>query len=85
MRFLFSNEKLFDINGVYNSQNERIWPPNRTEADAKDGTKELQKVMVWLEVYSKRVCPLMIFEERTVDHDEVLVSTKFGRDMFENN
>ena len=28
-RFWFSDEKLFDINGVYNSQNERVWPPRK--------------------------------------------------------
>ena len=25
LTFLFSDEKMFDIDGVYNSQNERIW------------------------------------------------------------
>ena len=26
---LFSDEKMFDIDKVYNSQNDRIWPVNR--------------------------------------------------------
>ena len=25
MRALFSDEKLFDLNGIYNSENDRIW------------------------------------------------------------
>ena len=43
LRFLFPDEKMFDIDGVYNSQNERIWAPNRADADAKDGIKQIQK------------------------------------------
>ena len=39
MKILFSDEKMFDIDGVYNSQNERIWAANRMEADAKVPTK----------------------------------------------
>ncbi|CAF5160296.1 unnamed protein product, partial [Rotaria magnacalcarata] len=43
---------MFGIDGVYNSQNERIWAVNRAEADAKDGIKRKrkypQKVMIWL-------------------------------------
>ena len=50
MKILFSDEKMFDIDRVYNSQNERIWVANRMEADAKDGIKRRrkysQKVMV---------------------------------------
>ncbi|CAF4503622.1 unnamed protein product, partial [Rotaria magnacalcarata] len=45
---------MFDINGVYNSQNDRIWAVNRSEADIKGGTRQKrkfpQKVMVWLGV-----------------------------------
>ena len=43
LRFLFSDEKMFDIDGVYNSQNERIWVPSRTDADAKGSIKQIQK------------------------------------------
>ena len=35
MRILFSDEKMFDIDGIYNSQNDRIWAVNRAEADKK--------------------------------------------------
>ena len=73
LRFLFSDEKMFDIDGVYNSQNERIWAPSRADADAKGAIKQIQKfskiVMVWLGACSKGVSPLLIFEEGTVDHE----------------
>ena len=37
MKILFSDEKLFDIDGVYNSQNDRIWAVNPSTTDTKDG------------------------------------------------
>ena len=43
MKILFSNEKLFDIDGSYNSQNDRI----RSEADIKGGIVNLWK-RLWL-------------------------------------
>ena len=94
MKILFSDEKMFDIDGVYNSQNDRIWAVSRSEADIKGGTRQKrkfpQKVMVWLGVCSKGVSPLIIFEKGTVDHEryikEVLpVALKFGNDMFGND
>ena len=94
MRFLFSDEKLLYIDGVYNSQNKRVWAPSRTKTDVKDSTKEVQnfptKVMTWFGVCSKGVSPLVIFVERIVGHEhyihEVLpVALKFGNDIFGNN
>ena len=88
---MFSDEKMFDIDGIYNSQNDRIWAGNRSEADIKGGTRQKrkfpQKIMVWLGVGSKGVSPLVIFEKETVDYDryikEVLpVALKFGNDTF---
>ena len=35
MRILFSDEKFFDIDGVYNSQNDRVWAVDRADADEK--------------------------------------------------
>ena len=50
MKILFSDEKLFNIDRVYNSQNDRIWEVNRAEANIKDGIRQirkfLQKIMV---------------------------------------
>ena len=39
MRILFSDEKLFDLDGIYNSENDRIWAVNREEANRRGGTK----------------------------------------------
>jgi hypothetical protein len=91
MKILFSDEKMFDIDGVYNSQNDRIWAPNRAEANKKGGTKQKrkfpQKVMVWLGACSKGITPLVIFKDGTVDHaryiKEVLpVALKYGNMTF---
>ena len=69
MIILFSDEKMFDIYGVYSSQNERILAANRMEADAKGGIKRRQKypqkVMVWLAVCSQGVSPLIMFVTTT--------------------
>jgi hypothetical protein len=40
MRILLSDEKLFDIDGVYNSQNDRVWAPSRTEANKLGGIRK---------------------------------------------
>ena len=91
MNILFSEEKMFDIDGVYNSHNDRIWAVNRAAADAKGGIrlkrKFSQKVMIWLAIRSKGVSPLVICESDTLDHDryikEVLpVVLKYGNNMF---
>ena len=36
----FSDEKLFDLDGIYNAQNDRIWAPSREEADKRDAVYE---------------------------------------------
>ena len=35
MRILFSNEKFFDIDGIYNSQNDRMWAVDRADTNKK--------------------------------------------------
>ena len=59
MKILFSDEKMFDIDGIYNSQNDRIWEVNRSAAHTKGDLRQKRKfplkVMVWLGVYSKGV------------------------------
>ena len=61
---------MFDIDGIYNSQNDRIWVANRSAADTKDGIRQKRKfpqnVMVWLGVCSKGVSPLVIFKDGTM-------------------
>ena len=87
MKILFSDEKLFDIDRIYNSQNDRIWAVSRAETDIKDGIRQIrkfpQKVMVWLGVCSKGLSPLMTFENGTVDHNRyinevLIVAVKYG-------
>ena len=50
MRILFSDEKFFDIDGVCNSQNDRMWAVDPADADEKGGIQQRrkfpQKVMV---------------------------------------
>ena len=91
MNILFSDEKMFDIDGVYNSHNDWIWAVIRAAANAKGGIRRKrkfpEKVMVWLGVCSKGVSPLVIFESDKLDHDryikEVLpVALKYGNNMF---
>ncbi|CAM4845627.1 unnamed protein product [Rotaria magnacalcarata] len=71
MIILFSDEKFFDINGVYNSQNDRVLAVDRVDADEKWGTQQRrtfpQKVMVWLDGCSKGATPLVIWmTERSI-------------------
>jgi hypothetical protein len=35
MRTLFSDENMFDVEGIYNSQKKRIWAASRFETDKK--------------------------------------------------
>lgn len=44
MRILFSDEKMFDVDGIYNAQNQRIWAPSRAEADERGGVQMRQKL-----------------------------------------
>ena len=43
MRIRFSNKKFFDINGVYSSQNDRVWKVYRADADKKGGIQQRRK------------------------------------------
>ena len=44
MKILFSDEKMFDIDGIYNSQNDQIWAVNRSAADTKGDVGQKTKV-----------------------------------------
>lgn len=94
MKILFSDEKIFDINGVYNVQNDRIWSINRKEANKNGGIQSKrkfpQKVMVWLGVCSKGISPLVIFDKGTINHDVYIkkvlkVALKYGNKVFEDD
>ena len=43
MRILFSDEKLFDIDGVYNIQSDRVWASSRVETNECGGIKMKRK------------------------------------------
>ncbi|CAF3484375.1 unnamed protein product [Rotaria sp. Silwood2] len=94
MTILFSDEKMFDIDEMYNAQNNRIWAVDRIEANEIGGLKQKrqfpQKIMIWLDVCFKGISPLVIFEEGPIDHaryiDEVLpVTLKYGNETFGND
>ena len=91
LKILFSDEKIFDIDGVCNAQNNRMWPVDCDEADEKGARKHKrkfsQKVMIWLGVGSKGFRPLVLLDKGTIDHDryikEVLsVAIKYGNKVF---
>ncbi|CAF1987108.1 unnamed protein product [Rotaria magnacalcarata] len=79
-RWLFSDEKYFDLNGTYHNQNDRIWAISREEADKRgaiyETTKFSVKVMVWLGVCSEGLSVPVTFEDGSMDAqryiDEVL-------------
>ena len=52
---LFSDEKMFDLNGMYNSQNDILCPVNHAEADIKQIEKFPEKVMVWFGVCAQKL------------------------------
>ena len=70
-KWLFTDEKYSDLDGVYNSQNDRAWAPRREEADRKGGfhqkTKQPGKVMVWPGVCAKCFTTPIIFENKTIN------------------
>ena len=65
-------KKMFDLNGIHNSQNDRMWVVNKEEANQRGGRKQqgkfAEKVMVWLVLWSEGVAPLTLFEKDTLDH-----------------
>ena len=70
-KWVFTDEKYFDFDGIYNLQNDRVWAPSREEADRKGGfhqrTKHGGKVMVWLGTYAKSLAIPVIFESETMN------------------
>ena len=51
-KILFSDETRFDLDGLYNGQNDRVWASDHEQAGANDGihrkTKFPQGATVWL-------------------------------------
>ncbi len=71
-RAVFCDEKFFNVDGVNNHQNHRIWASSRIEADKKGPVlkkqKFPQKVMIWLAVAKKNHSRPIIFKTKSVDH-----------------
>ena len=93
-RWLLADEKFFDLDGVYNSQNDRVWAVRKEEDDEKDGlhekTKFPQKVMEWLGVCGEGLTSPVILEDGTMDAEryieEILsVALKCENKMLWNN
>ena len=88
MKILFVDETLFDIDGIYNSQNDRIWAVNCVEADIKGGIVNFcKKLWFGSEHVLKDFRQLVIFENGKVDHNryinEVLsVAPKYRNRIF---
>lgn len=91
---LYSDEKLFGIDGVYNAQNDRVCAYSHTKANESDGIRIIKrfsaKVMVWLDACSQGITPLVIFKEDALNHNrytkEVLpVALKYGEKVFGND
>ena len=70
-KWLFSNEKCFDLDGIYNLQSDRVRAPSRKEVDRKDGlyrkTKHREEVMMWLGTCAKGLTIPVIFENETMN------------------
>ena len=59
MKILFSDEKLFDIDGICNSQNDRIWVVNRAEVDDRQIRKGPRRIRV-------KICHLSELDESLI-------------------
>ena len=93
MRILSSDEKIFDLDGIYNSENDRIWADNREEANRRSGKKQqgkfAEKVMVWLVVCLEGIMSLVLFEKGTLDYHRYIkgvlsVALRYGNSQFGN-
>ena len=57
MRIIFSNEQMFDLDGIYSSQNGRIWAVSKEEANwrgGKNSKESLQKKEGYSQSYDQR-------------------------------
>ena len=94
MRFVFSDEKLFTVDGVYNRQNERIWAVSRAEADKRGGRRQFDKfpgkLMVFLAICSSVISRVIFFDNKSVSHENYIelalpASRNLGWKHFGNN
>ncbi|CAF3893753.1 unnamed protein product [Rotaria magnacalcarata] len=92
-QILFSDEKRFDLDGMYNRQNERIYAATHDEADEKGAVHRKTKfptgVMVWLGVCYEGITRPVIIENGTIDTNRYIadilpVALKDGKQMLDN-
>ena len=89
---LFSDKTVFDLDGIYNGENDCIWAVNRKEPNRrgeKKARKVCRKVIVWLAICLEGIAPLVLFEKGTLDYHryikEVLpVGLRYGNSKFGN-
>ena len=43
MRIVFSDEKMFDLDSMYNSENDRVWAVNREEVNRRGGKNSKER------------------------------------------
>ena len=72
MTIVFSDEKMFDLDGIYNSENGRIWTVNREEANQRGGERTARKVStksydMVSRMLRQGATPLVLFEKSTLD------------------
>jgi len=72
-KILFSDEKYFSIEGIFNRQNDRIYAVNRLEADKQGGTRQESKypkrIMIWLGACQNGLTAPIIFKPgETLSH-----------------
>jgi len=72
-RVVFSDEKYFDLDGMYNAQNDRVWAATREEADKQGGqfrkSKFPVKVMVYMAAAATGAVKLHISKAPTLNAD----------------
>ena len=91
MRTLFSSEKMFGLDLIYNSQNDCTWAVNREEENQRGGKN--RKVYRSDDMVSRILrgrFALVLFEKGTLDHHryikEVLsVTLRYENSKFGNN
>ena len=92
-RILFSDETMFDLDGIYNSENDRIWAVNREEANRRGG-KTAAKVSTKSDGMVSRMvrghCTPFLFEQGTSDHHRYIkkvlpIALGYGNSKFGNN
>ena len=85
LRILFSDGKLFKIDDVYQSEDERVRSEDLADVDKRGGSKRdrklSQRVIVWLRTCSHCIAPFLISDEGTVDLSRCSNQQLFSRHL----